>query len=193
MQNRFFSGLEEWLSGVTQLVDDLGVPPLGHCDTGGTGAGGTCTGGTDTSGEPDDATLRLLIETIRSERQLIEALLTRRRHRWPRNPTARRPGGIRRKARRRPIDVWPGYVDVLAALLILVIFVLLLFSFAQFLLSQLLDEQETELDVMYQRVVELTDLLGLEQENSKRLSGEVADSASVDSLLGDKRALSDDG
>lgn len=27
-QNRFFNGLEEWLSGVTQLVDDLGVPPL---------------------------------------------------------------------------------------------------------------------------------------------------------------------
>jgi len=61
---------------------------------------------------------------------------------------------------RRPLDVWPGYVDALAALLILVIFVLLLFSFAQFLLSQLLDAQETELDVMYQRVVELTDLLG---------------------------------
>lgn len=94
---------------------------------------------------------------------------------------------------RRPIDVWPGYVDVLAALLILVIFVLLLFSFAQFLLSQLLDEQETELDVMYQRVVELTDLLGLEQENSKRLSGEVAGLGErVDGLLGDKRALSDE-
>ena len=60
---------------------------------------------------------------------------------------------------RRQLDVWPGYVDALAALLILVIFVLLLFSFAQFLLSQLLDAQETELDVMYQRVVELTDLL----------------------------------
>jgi chemotaxis protein MotB len=64
---------------------------------------------------------------------------------------------------RRTIDIWPGYVDALAALLILVIFVLLLFSFAQFLLSQLLESQETELDVMYQRVVELTDLLGLEQ------------------------------
>jgi chemotaxis protein MotB len=75
---------------------------------------------------------------------------------------------------RRTVDVWPGYVDVLAALLILVIFVLLLFSFAQFLLSHLLDEQETELDVMYQRVVELTDLLGLEQERTTRLSEDVA-------------------
>jgi chemotaxis protein MotB len=74
---------------------------------------------------------------------------------------------------RRPIDAWPGYVDVLAALLILVIFVLLLFSFAQFLLSQVLNEQETELDVMYQRVVELTDLLGLEQERSAALDRQV--------------------
>lgn len=91
---------------------------------------------------------------------------------------------------RRPVDVWPGYVDVLAALLILVIFVLLLFSFAQFLLSQLLDAQETELDVMYQRVVELTDLLGLEQERSKGLSDDVAQlTVRVDALTEEKTSL----
>jgi chemotaxis protein MotB len=91
---------------------------------------------------------------------------------------------------RRPVDVWPGYVDVLAALLILVIFVLLLFSFAQFLLSQLLDAQETELDVMYQRVVELTDLLGLEQERSKGLSQDVAQlSVRVEGLTEEKTSL----
>ena len=91
---------------------------------------------------------------------------------------------------RRHIDVWPGYVDALAALLILVIFVLLLFSFAQFLLSQILSSQETELDVMYERVVELTDLLGLEQERSARLSGEVAGlSARVGALTEDNAAL----
>jgi chemotaxis protein MotB len=91
---------------------------------------------------------------------------------------------------RRPIDVWPGYVDVLAALLILVIFVLLLFSFAQFLLSHLLDAQETELDVMYQRVVELTDLLGLEQERTSGLSRDVARlTVQVDGLTQDNTAL----
>lgn len=91
---------------------------------------------------------------------------------------------------RRPIDVWPGYVDVLAALLILVIFVLLLFSFAQFLLSHLLDEQETELDVMYQRVVELTDLLGFEQERTTNLNQNIANlTARVQGLTNDKAAL----
>ena len=91
---------------------------------------------------------------------------------------------------RRPIDVWPGYVDVLAALLILVIFVLLLFSFAQFLLSHLLDEQETELDVMYRRVVELTDLLGVEQERTTDLNRNIASlTTRVEGLTRDKAAL----
>jgi chemotaxis protein MotB len=92
---------------------------------------------------------------------------------------------------RRIIDIWPGYVDALAALLILVIFVLLLFTFAQFLLSQLLESQETELDVMYQRVVELTDLLGLEQtriqeleQRAQRLDNRVL------TLSGENQALS---
>lgn len=98
-------------------------------------------------------------------------------------------GSATRRAR-RPIDVWPGYVDVLAALLILVIFVLLLFSFAQFLLSHLLNEQETELDVMYRRVVELTDLLGLEQERTTELSQNVAGlTARVQGLTEHKAAL----
>jgi chemotaxis protein MotB len=96
---------------------------------------------------------------------------------------------IARRAR-RTVDVWPGYVDVLAALLILVIFVLLLFSFAQFLLSQLLDAQETELDVMYRRVVELTDLLGLEQERTAGLNEDIASlTLRADGLSGENAAL----
>jgi chemotaxis protein MotB len=91
---------------------------------------------------------------------------------------------------RRTVDVWPGYVDVLAALLILVIFVLLLFSFAQFLLSHVLDEQETELDVMYRRVGELTDLLGLEQERTAGLNRSIAGlTQRVQGLTEDKVAL----
>jgi chemotaxis protein MotB len=92
---------------------------------------------------------------------------------------------------RRPIDVWPGYVDILAALLILVIFVLLVFSLAQFLLSEILSEQETELDVMYDRVVELTDLLGLEQERTSDLQRHTESlSLRIDGLTRDNSALS---
>ena len=91
--------------------------------------------------------------------------------------------------RRRGVDIWPGFVDALSALLMVVIFVLLLFSFAQFLLSQVLDEQETELDVMYQRVVELTDLLGLEQERSAQLTRDVDALGIQVTQLGEQRRL----
>jgi hypothetical protein len=63
-QNRFFNGLEEWLSGVTQLVDDLGV-------------GGLSANPVEVNGESAAPTMELLVETIRTERQLIEELLAR--------------------------------------------------------------------------------------------------------------------
>jgi len=75
--------------------------------------------------------------------------------------------GSRRK--RRTVDVWPGYVDALSALLMLVIFVLLVFAFGQFLLSQVLSSQEDELGALHRRVDELTELLGLERARSREL------------------------
>lgn len=61
-QNRFFNGLEEWLSGVTQLIDEPGKRPLAD----------------ESLGElpvarGDD--LALLVEEIRAERRLLEQLL----------------------------------------------------------------------------------------------------------------------
>ncbi len=91
---------------------------------------------------------------------------------------------------RRSIDVWPGYVDALSALLILVIFVLLLFTFAQFLMSELLSSQETELDALHGRIVQLTDLLGLEQEKTEGLEVKVSSlSDMVSGLTGEKFEL----
>ena len=74
---------------------------------------------------------------------------------------------------RRSVNVWPGYVDALAALLMVVIFVLLIFTLAQFLLRQIVNDQETELTVLYDRIAQLTDLLGLEQEKTGRLNTEM--------------------
>jgi chemotaxis protein MotB len=91
---------------------------------------------------------------------------------------------------RRYIDAWPGYVDALSALLILVIFVLLLFTFAQFLMSELLTSQETELDVLQRRIGELTDLLGLEQEKTAGLETNVSQlSAMITDLTEEKFEL----
>ena len=63
-QNRFFNGLEEWLTGVTQLVDDLRAPALAEATA-------------EVSGEDAAPTLHLLLEAIRSERRLLEEFLNR--------------------------------------------------------------------------------------------------------------------
>lgn len=79
--------------------------------------------------------------------------------------------GIRRSG--RGVNVWPGYVDALAALLMVVIFVLLVFTLVQFLLRQVVFEQETELDDLHEQMGNLIEQLGLEREHTESLSGEV--------------------
>ena len=44
------------------------------------------------------------------------------------------PGAMRRQ--RRAFDIWPGFVDALSALLIIIIFLLMVFTLAQFFLSE---------------------------------------------------------
>lgn len=63
-QNRFFNGLEEWLSGVTQLVDDIGGAAVVDPSMA-------------LAGDADGASLGLLIDEIRAERRLLEELLER--------------------------------------------------------------------------------------------------------------------
>ena len=91
---------------------------------------------------------------------------------------------------KRHIDVWPGYVDALSALLILVIFVLMLFTFTQFLLSELLSSQESELAVLNRRINQLTQELGLQKETNASLESNVNQlSDMVSSLTGEKFQL----
>lgn len=71
---------------------------------------------------------------------------------------------------RSGIDIWPGYVDALSALLMLVIFALLIFTLAQLFLSQILSTKDTELADLNERLAEISSLLNLEQEKSQELS-----------------------
>jgi len=88
---------------------------------------------------------------------------------------------------KRHIDVWPGYVDALSALLILVIFVLMLFTFAQFLLSELVSSQESELVVLNRQINQLTQKLGLQQKTNSKLTKDVDQlSTMVSALTGEK-------
>jgi chemotaxis protein MotB len=73
-----------------------------------------------------------------------------------------------------PITAWPGYVDVLSALLMVVIFVLMIFTVAQFMLSEVLHGQKNELVILHKQIDELATILGLEREKSSQLNAEVS-------------------
>src|SRR5215208_3661949 len=60
-----------------------------------------------------------------------------------------------RRARRTSIDIWPGFVDALAQLLMVIIFILLIFTAGQFLLSDALSGRDRALQELQQQVSEL--------------------------------------
>jgi len=91
---------------------------------------------------------------------------------------------------RRPFDAWPGYVDVLSTLLMVVIFVLMVFVIAQFYLSSALSGSNKALERLNRQVAELSELLALERSTSSELRLNLADvSNQLQSAVGDRDAL----
>ena len=91
---------------------------------------------------------------------------------------------------RRTIDIWPGYVDALAALLMVVIFVLLVFVVAQAMLSRTVSMQDLELTALHREIAELTRQLGLAEAQNEELQGKTsALSSLISELMGEKVEL----
>ena len=80
--------------------------------------------------------------------------------------------GSRRRSR-STTNVWPGYVDALAALLMLVIFMLLVYVVSQLYLSQTLSDRDTQLARLNAQLNELSELLGLEESRSEALEAQL--------------------
>ncbi len=78
------------------------------------------------------------------------------------------------RTRRLGADYWPGFVDALATLLLVVIFVLSVFIVAQFYLSEALSGRDEALRDLNRRASELADLLALEKAERQALGNEVA-------------------
>lgn len=80
-------------------------------------------------------------------------------------------------------SIWPGYVDALSALLMVVIFVLLIFTFSQFVLSYILSGQNSELQSLHARISEITELLGLERNRNEQMTSQISSLSSQVELL----------
>jgi len=70
----------------------------------------------------------------------------------------------RRNSAAGSANIWPGFVDALATLLLVFIFLLVVFVLAQVLLSQAITGKDEALNRLNRQVAELADLLGLERQ-----------------------------
>ena len=79
------------------------------------------------------------------------------------------------KVRRRQVDyTWPGFVDALASLLMVIIFVLMIFVLSQFFLSQKMTGQDEALVELRNNLVELGEMLSLERQTTTELTTQLS-------------------
>lgn len=71
--------------------------------------------------------------------------------------------------RRRVFDIWPGFVDALSSLIMVMVFVLLLFAIGQFVLSDTLAGKNRALDALNAKVAELAKTLSLSEDQKAAL------------------------
>lgn len=72
-------------------------------------------------------------------------------------------------------NIWPGFVDAMTALLLVLFFVISIFMIVQFVLSETITAQDGELSDLAEQVAGLADALGLEQNHSRGLDRELGE------------------
>lgn len=72
------------------------------------------------------------------------------------------------------VDAWPGYVDVLSTLLLVVTFLMSVFMLAQYFASQEASGKDTVLKRLNRQLAELTNLLSLEKTKGQNAEDELA-------------------
>lgn len=75
---------------------------------------------------------------------------------------------------RNPAAIWPGFLDVMTALVMVLMFVLTVFMIVQFSLRDTITEKNTELGALNAQLAQLADALGMEKARSADLTGQVA-------------------
>ncbi len=80
-----------------------------------------------------------------------------------------------RRAKRRGFDVWPGYVDALSSMLMMIALVLMVMVAAQFYLSNAINSKDIALGDLAQKLRALAESLSFEQNTSKSLKAKNAE------------------
>jgi chemotaxis protein MotB len=94
------------------------------------------------------------------------------------------------RRRRRTFDIWPGFVDALTSLIMVMMFVLLIFAIGQFVLSDTLAGKNKALDSLNAQVAELARTLSLSEGQKTALDARVAElSASLGATQSERNLL----
>lgn len=80
----------------------------------------------------------------------------------------------RRASQRMSTNIWPGFVDAIGSLLLVLIFVLSVFMIVQSVLRDTITTQDSQLDSLSSQVAQLADALGLETAKTSRLQTDLA-------------------
>jgi chemotaxis protein MotB len=80
----------------------------------------------------------------------------------------------RRAGNRFSGSIWPGFVDAITSLLMVMIFVLTIFMVVQYVLREEITNQDDELNALNAQLNDLSEALGLEATRADRLESRVA-------------------
>lgn len=78
------------------------------------------------------------------------------------------------RRRQRPMEAWPGYVDVLSTLLMVIVFVLLVFVTSQMFLSLALSGKNDALAKLNVQISEIANMLAMEKKNAEELKSQLS-------------------
>ncbi len=85
----------------------------------------------------------------------------------------------RRTGQRFQASIWPGFVDAMTGLLLVLMFVLTIFMIVQFVLRETISGQESELNSLQDEIALIAEALGLEKKQTEKLGLELTSLAST--------------
>ena len=94
----------------------------------------------------------------------------------------------RRTGQRFQASIWPGFVDAMTGLLLVLMFVLTIFMVIQFVLRETITGQESELDALAAEIVAISEALGLEKAKVVELE---SDLGILTSTLSDREVVNE--
>lgn len=95
------------------------------------------------------------------------------------------------RGRRDAAAIWPGFLDLMTALVMVLMFVLTIFMIVQFALRETINNQDDELSALNGQLAGLADALGMERSKSAELEAEVGSLSSQLALAGDRLAAAE--